>query len=222
MLRAIHRSFRFLTEQTHTMSMCKYAVRVVETCNPRPLEGDAGANRPSHSRLPEVLTLSTHPSLQLHTMPIEIIQMEQDSATASPDNCLEDRCDSCADCEEEGSTDSRDSEFERDLVLCPCGDVLTRDEAVEDVNAALTHFLDAHFSLQAYTVRGAGRETDRRIKDRSRIYFALGRLAGALKQTRFVRRSGDESYVTSLQSEHAATGCNCDIVLCRDYPCCRR
>jgi hypothetical protein len=114
-----------------------------------------------------------------------------------------------------------DSEADGALVLCPCGDVLTPKEATADIGSALDELMDSHFSIGVAVNPRLVTETDRRRLDRSRVYFALGRLKGALSNKRFERTRGDEAYVTWLETNYNTHGCNCDTRFCNDFPCCK-
>ena len=107
------------------------------------------------------------------------------------------------------------------LVLCPCGDVLTPLEAVHDISSAMDELMDTHFALGVACNNNLVAETDRRRLDRSRVYFALGRLKGALKNTRFERTRGDEAYIAWLETNFNTHACNCDTRFCNDFPCCK-
>jgi len=97
--------------------------------------------------------------------------------------------------------------------LCPCGDVCTPAEAVVNIESALRKLTDTPFT---------GRVCQREERlDRSRVYYALGRLKGALSKTRFIPVRGDDEYLEWLATEINTRNCNCDNLLCDDYPCCR-
>jgi hypothetical protein len=115
-----------------------------------------------------------------------------------------------------------DQHEDEELRLCPCGDVRTPAEAVSDIESALGELMDSHFPLGVALHTSLVAETERRRIDRSRVYFALGRLKGALHQTRLVRTRGDDAYVDWLEKEYAQRMCNCDRALCDNFPCCRR
>jgi hypothetical protein len=102
--------------------------------------------------------------------------------------------------------------------MCPCGDVLTIAEAVADVEAALVELGQTNFPLTEYYVEPRDRML---TQNRSRVMFTLGRLKGAAVQQRLIRVEGDEAYVQRLADVLLSHGCNCDRLLCRDFPCCR-
>jgi hypothetical protein len=128
-----------------------------------------------------------------------------------------------ADTADTAETDEEEeAEDEEEAVhLCACGDVLTVAEAQEDVESAVGVFMDAHFSIQPYSVLTHSAETDKRILNRSRIYYTFGRARAALKNEQLARTSGDEAYVLKVHKAFETTGCSCDPALCRDYKCCR-
>jgi len=104
------------------------------------------------------------------------------------------------------------------MPTCPCGDVCTPTEAILQLESAVGELVDRHVPMVPYEY---GIDTSARLRDASRVFYAIGRLNGAIRGVQYVSVARDDQFVRLLSRMHTETGCTCDRVLCAAQKCCR-